>query len=60
MGKKIVYKHTLFINVNNRVLNHIIEVATDNIKPDTDEGYRTMYNKTTEIFTVYYYTYENF
>ncbi len=59
MGEsKIIYKHTVFVNINNRVVRHIKEISADNIKPDSEEAYTVRYDKTTELFRVVIYTYE--
>lgn len=58
MGMQSVYKHTLYININNRVVNHYIEPSSDGIKPGDEDSYVAKYNKTAEMFVVYYYSYD--
>lgn len=61
MGEsKVIYKHTLFLNVNNRVVSHSKEISHDNIKPDSDEAYTVKYNKVSELFRVVIYNYDKF
>ena len=61
MGEKeTIYKHTLFLNINNRVVRHIKEVSHDNVSPNSDEGYTVSYNKVTEMFRVVIYNTDPF
>lgn len=50
-----IYKHTIFLNVNNRIVRHIKEVSHDNISPNSEEGYSVSYNKPTEMFRAVIY-----
>ena len=59
MGEsKVVYKHTVFININNRVVRHIKEKSVDNIKPGSEDAYTVTYNKVTELFRAVIYNYD--
>jgi hypothetical protein len=57
---KVIYKHTVFVNINNRVVRHIKEVSADNIKPGSEEAYTVKYNKVTEMFRCVIYNYDQF
>lgn len=54
MEENILYKHEIFINSSNKVINHIVKKAYE--KPAEGEEYVVVYSSLVQTFKVVYYT----
>ena len=42
-----IFKHTILVNINNKVISHRVEGSNEYDKLDSDEGYVVTYSKIT-------------
>ena len=54
-----IFKHTILVNINNKVISHRVEDSNEYDKLDSDEGYVVTYSKITEMFRIVYYSKED-
>ena len=58
--EQTIYKHTIFININNRVVRHIVDdivLNKDEVNPiNTDQQYTVTFSKSSDMFRIVYYS----
>jgi hypothetical protein len=59
--ESIIYKHTIFININNKVIRHVVDEINLSdegvVNPiGTDEEYTVTFSKASDMFRIVYHS----